>query len=76
MYQLMKTVLFLAFILRGGNIRIQAFDIKTVYLSNWCVGMLNPFLQILTYGKNISALRMPFAPYADRVCFFVHTTKT
>lgn len=71
MYQLMKTVLCLVFILRGGVIRIQIIDIKTVHLLNWYVVRLNPFLQILNYGKNFSAQKVSLASYADVVRQFV-----
>lgn len=65
MNQLIKTTLFLLFILRGGvYVHAQSIDIQKVHPLNWYVGVLNPSLQILIYGKNISASKVSLKPYA------------
>ncbi len=64
MNQLIKTTLFLIFILRGGiSLEAQPIDIQKVHPLNWYVGMLNPSLQILIYGKNVSASKVSLKPY-------------
>ena len=65
MNQLLKTTLFLIFLLRGGiSLEAQPIDIQKVHPLNWYVGMLNPSLQILIYGKNVSASKVSLKPYA------------
>lgn len=83
MYQLMKTTLFLLFILirmdsygRGVNsLSAQTIDIQKVHPLNWYVGMLNPSLQILIYGKNIAVSKVSLKPYAGVTLKTVHTVE-
>ncbi len=64
MNQLVKTTLFLLFILRGGiGVQAQTLSIQKVHPLNWYVGMLNPNLQILIYGKNIASAKVSLASY-------------
>ncbi len=63
MNQLMHATVFFLFILRGVNLSAQTIDIQKVHPLNWYVGMLNPNLQILIYGKNISATKVSLKPY-------------
>jgi neopullulanase len=75
MIQLMKMSLFLLFILRGPQIYSQTIDIQKVHPLNWYVGMLNPSMQILIYGKNIAATQASLKPYKGVRLLKVHTVE-
>ncbi|MBL7818952.1 MAG: glycoside hydrolase family 13 protein [Saprospiraceae bacterium] len=76
MTQLVKLTVLLLLILRGGiAVHAQAIDIQKVHPLNWYVGVLNPNLQILIYGKNISASKVSLKPYAGVSLQKVHTVE-
>ena len=64
MNECMKSLFFLLILLRGVNLLAQPIDIQKVHPLNWYVGMLNPNLQILIYGKNIAASKVSLTTYA------------
>ncbi|MFY7911958.1 MAG: glycoside hydrolase family 13 protein [Emticicia sp.] len=65
----MKTpqrLLLLVFVQLGlyYHVFAQKPDIQRINPTNWWVGMKNPNLQILVYGKNISSAKVSLKPYA------------
>ena len=76
MNQFMKMMLILLSILRGGNLYAQKIDIQKVHPLNWYIGMLNPNLQILIYGKNIAASQVSLKPYGGVTLQNVHKVES
>ncbi len=53
----------------------QKPDIQRINPSNWWVGMKNPNLQILVYGKNIASSSLSLKPYAGVKLKKTHQTE-
>ena len=64
MSNLTKILLFAFFILRGSVLTAQPIEIEKVHPLNWYVGMKNPAVQLLIYGKNIAAAQIRLKPYS------------
>ena len=59
-----KSLLLLAFLLANSLQSIaQKPEIQRIDPTNWYVGMKNPNLQLLVYGKNIAASKVSLKPY-------------
>ncbi len=60
-----KRTLLLVFVQLGIVFHVfsQKPDIQRINPSNWWVGMKNPNLQILVYGKNIASSKVTLKPY-------------
>ena len=63
--KLTKLSLLLVFVQLGLPLHVfsQNPDIQRIDPSNWWVGMKNPNLQILVYGKNIASSKISLKPY-------------
>ena len=79
-FKLMKITkyLFLLVLIQLGT-HLHSFgqkpDIQRINPSNWWVGMKNPNLQILVYGKNIAASSLSLKPYAGVKLKQTHQTE-
>jgi glycosidase len=68
-----KTFLILAFLLRGVMpLQAQGIDIQKIHPLNWYVGMKNPNVQLLIYGKNIAESKLTLRPYAGVTLKSIH----
>ena len=64
MSNLAKISLFFLLILRGPLTNAQSIEIQKIHPLNWYVGMNNPKIQLLIYGKNIADAQVTLTPYA------------
>lgn len=72
MCRYIKILFFLLLILRGGGILAATIEIQKVHPLNWYVGMKNPNLQILVYGKNLADYQVALKPYKGVLLKKVH----
>ncbi|HLO44047.1 MAG TPA: glycoside hydrolase family 13 protein [Leadbetterella sp.] len=57
------------------TVQAQKAEITKVNPTNWFVGMKNPNLQILIYGKNLQSNKLTLKPYAGVKLKKVHTVE-